>query len=84
MLRERCRGSSWTWRHHWTSALIAAETKTLEAHAVIAPVELVLHKGRTADKEDANEGWKAIKGGRTQWNEGWKATKDKTKHWNEG
>ena len=70
VLRERRRGSSWTWRLHWTSALITAETKMLETHAVIAPVELVPHKGRTADKEDANEDWKAIKGGRTHWNEG--------------
>ena len=42
------------------------------------------HKGRMADKEDANKGWKAIKDRKTHWNEGWKATKDKTKHWNEG
>ena len=97
VLWERHRGSLWTWRHHWTSALIAAETKTLEAHSVTAPVELVYgwveedgtkdwttHKGRTADKEDVNKGWKAIKDGKMHWNEGWKATKDKTKHWNKG
>ena len=73
MLGERRRGSSWTWRHHWTSARIVAETETLEAHAVIAPMELVhgrveeegtkdwtTHKDRTADTKDAYEGWKAI------------------------
>ena len=50
------------------SALIAAETETLEAHAITAPVELVhgrveedgtkdwtTDKGRTVDKEDANK-----------------------------
>ena len=97
VLWERRRGSSRTWKRHWTSALIAAETETLEAHAVIAPVELVhgrveedgtkdwtTDKGKMADKEDANKGWKAIKDGKTYWNKGWKVTKDETKHWNEG
>ena len=36
-----------------------------------------------ADTEDAYEGWKAIKGGRTHWNEGWKAIEDGTTHWSE-
>ena len=68
------RGSSRTWRRHWTGALIAAETETLEAHAIVAPVELVhgrveedgtkdltTYKDWTADKDDANKGGKVIK-----------------------